>query len=180
MIGGRPARRGRRATRCTRRRSVPSNRLLSPDWPGTLKRTVESITGATCLFAQGATGNIGPGPDGFTDDVRVVHRLGRQVGCEAARVYLGLDLPRRPAPPRAGLGVRGATGQVDQGAAPRARAGGAGRLPGNHAATHRAAAVERRAGARRRGAAPPGRLEKAGRRRRTRSRRQRLPRSGPT
>jgi hypothetical protein len=71
----------------------PSNRLISPDWPGHLKRTVEAITGATCLFAQGATGNIGPGPDGFTDDVSVVRRLGGQVGCEAARVYLGLQLP---------------------------------------------------------------------------------------
>jgi hypothetical protein len=71
----------------------PSNRLISPDWPGHLKRTVEAITGATCLFAQGATGNIGPGPYGFTDDVRVVRRLGRQVGCEAARVYLELALP---------------------------------------------------------------------------------------
>src|SRR5688572_3705737 len=71
----------------------PSNRLISPDWPGHLKRTVEAITGATCLFAQGATGNIGPGPDGFTDDVRVVRRLGAHVGCEAARVYLGLQLP---------------------------------------------------------------------------------------
>jgi neutral ceramidase len=71
----------------------PSNRLISPDWPGHLKRTVEALTGATCLFAQGATGNIGPGPDGFTDDVSVVRRLGKQIGCEAARVYLGLELP---------------------------------------------------------------------------------------
>jgi hypothetical protein len=71
----------------------PTNRLLSPDWPGHLKRTVEAITGATCLFAQGAAGNIGPGPDGFTDDVEVVRRIGREVGCEAARVYLGLQLP---------------------------------------------------------------------------------------
>src|SRR5215216_2824806 len=71
----------------------PTNRLISPDWPGHMKRTVEAITGATCLFAQGATGNIGPGPDGFTDDVGVVRRLGGQVGCEAARVYLGLQLP---------------------------------------------------------------------------------------
>ena len=71
----------------------PTNRLISPDWPGHLKRTVEAITGASCLFAQGATGNIGPGPDGFTDDVHVVRRLGGQVGCEAARVYLGLQLP---------------------------------------------------------------------------------------
>jgi hypothetical protein len=71
----------------------PTNRLISPDWPGYLKRTVEMITGATCLFAQGATGNVGPGPEGFTDDVRVVRKLGAQVGCEAARVYLGMNLP---------------------------------------------------------------------------------------
>ena len=71
----------------------PSNRLVSPDWPGHLKRTVETLTGATCLFAQGATGNVGPGPDGFTDDVRVIRRIGAEVGCEAARVYLGLRLP---------------------------------------------------------------------------------------
>lgn len=69
----------------------PSNRLISSDWPGYLKRTVETITGAPCLFAQGATGNVGPGPDGFTDDARVIQRIGGEVGCEAARVYLGLD-----------------------------------------------------------------------------------------
>lgn len=71
----------------------PSSRLLSPDWPGHLKRTVEALTGATCLFMQGATGDIGPGPEGYTDDVRVVRRLGALVGCEAARVYLSLDVP---------------------------------------------------------------------------------------
>ncbi len=39
------------------------------DWPGYLKRAVmEEITGAPCLFAQGATGDIGPGPLGFSDD----------------------------------------------------------------------------------------------------------------
>jgi hypothetical protein len=70
----------------------PSNRLISSDWPGYLKRTVETITGAPCLFAQGATGNVGPGPDGFTDDARVIQRIGGEVGCEAARVYLGLEV----------------------------------------------------------------------------------------
>ncbi len=71
----------------------PTNRLVSADWPGHLKRTVEGLTGATCLFAQGATGDIGPGPDGFTDDVRVIKRIGAEVGAEAARVYLGMRLP---------------------------------------------------------------------------------------
>jgi hypothetical protein len=71
----------------------PTNRMISSDWPGHMKRTVEAITGATCLFAQGATGNVGPGPDGFTDDAGVIRRIGAEVGCEAARVALGLRLP---------------------------------------------------------------------------------------
>jgi hypothetical protein len=54
---------------------------------------VERQTGAVCLFAQGATGNVGPGPEGFTDDARVIQRIGGVVGCEAAQVYLGLRLP---------------------------------------------------------------------------------------
>lgn len=71
----------------------PTNRLISPDWPGHLTHTVEALTGATCLFAQGATGNVGPGPKGFTDDVGVVRTLGSRVGCEAAQVHLGLNVP---------------------------------------------------------------------------------------
>ncbi len=71
----------------------PTNRLLSADWPGHLKRTVEAMTGAVCLFAQGATGNVGPGPEGFTGDPRVVRKLGAMVGCEAVRVYMSLHLP---------------------------------------------------------------------------------------
>lgn len=71
----------------------PTNRLISPDWPGYLKRTVEAMTGATCLFAQGATGDIGPGPKGFTADRRVIQCLGTRVGCEAVRVFLDIDLP---------------------------------------------------------------------------------------
>jgi hypothetical protein len=71
----------------------PTNRLISPDWPGHMKRTVEAITGTTCLFVQGAAGNVGPGPWGFTDDLAVVRTIGKQVGCEAARVWLGIDVP---------------------------------------------------------------------------------------
>ncbi|MGQ0569415.1 MAG: neutral/alkaline non-lysosomal ceramidase N-terminal domain-containing protein, partial [Armatimonadota bacterium] len=71
----------------------PTSRRISADWPGYLKRTVEQLTGATCLFVQGATGNVGPGPEGFTDDARVIRKLGAMIGCEAVRVYLGLHLP---------------------------------------------------------------------------------------
>jgi hypothetical protein len=73
----------------------PSNRLVSPDWPGYLKRTVETLTGTVCLFAQGATGDVGPGYEGFTDDPNVPKKLGTMIGCEAARVYLSLYLPDR-------------------------------------------------------------------------------------
>jgi hypothetical protein len=68
----------------------PGNRLLSPDWPGYLKRTMATLTAAPCLFAQGATGDIGPGPDGFTADLGVIRRLGARVACAAADVFLGL------------------------------------------------------------------------------------------
>ncbi|CAN5879808.1 hypothetical protein BH24CHL4_BH24CHL4_10260 [soil metagenome] len=73
----------------------PTNRLISSDWPGHLKRTVESLTGTTCLFVQGATGNVGPGYEGFTADVEVPEKLGKMVGFEAARVYHSLHLPAR-------------------------------------------------------------------------------------
>lgn len=71
----------------------PPNRLISPDWPGHMRHTVEQVTGAPCLFAQGATGDVGPGPRGFRDDLRALRALGGQVGCEAARVALSLDIP---------------------------------------------------------------------------------------
>ena len=71
----------------------PTNKLISADWPGHLKRTVEKLTGATCLFAQGATGNVGPGPEGFTDRVEVIEKLGLLIACEATRVYSSLSLP---------------------------------------------------------------------------------------
>ncbi|CAN5677720.1 hypothetical protein BH09CHL1_BH09CHL1_01810 [soil metagenome] len=71
----------------------PSNRVISSDWPGQMRKVVEQVTGAPMLFAQGATGDIGPGPKGFSNDLRALHAVGGQVGCEAARVYLSIDLP---------------------------------------------------------------------------------------
>ncbi|CAG7654401.1 neutral/alkaline non-lysosomal ceramidase N-terminal domain-containing protein [Paenibacillus allorhizosphaerae] len=65
-----------------------TNRLLSPDYPGVTKRVVEQLVGGTCLFLQGAAGDIGPGPEGFKDDVAAMKRIGTVLGCEAAKILL--------------------------------------------------------------------------------------------
>jgi hypothetical protein len=61
------------------------NRLISTDYPGTLRRTVESMMNSPCLFLQGSTGNQCTICDysGRTEDARWI---GRQIGIEAARV----------------------------------------------------------------------------------------------
>jgi hypothetical protein len=75
------------------------NRLFTPDYPGELRRTVERVTGATCLFLQGCAGDAGPRV-GFiyehTGDTRIYRRAGALVGAEAARVFMALEtIPRR-------------------------------------------------------------------------------------
>jgi hypothetical protein len=72
----------------------PENKLITPDYPGPVRETVESVVGGTCLFLQGAAGNQGP-IDGFTGDTSVYRKLGKQLGIEAARVRLTIDpVPR--------------------------------------------------------------------------------------
>ena len=72
----------------------PENRLITPDYPGVLRETVENIIGGKCLFLQGAAGNQGP-VDGYTGDTAVYRRLGKQLGIEASRVRLNIDpVPR--------------------------------------------------------------------------------------
>jgi hypothetical protein len=70
------------------------NKLITPDYPGWARRTVEQVTGATCLFLQGCAGNIGPRlgfTENHTGDVSFYHRAGKMLGAEAARVFLSLD-----------------------------------------------------------------------------------------
>ena len=55
------------------------NRLISPDYPGALRESVERETGAPCVFLLGACGDLGP-RDGFVGDVTVADRNGRQLG----------------------------------------------------------------------------------------------------
>src|SRR4030095_14911904 len=62
----------------------------TPDYPGIAKKVVEEQLGGTCLFLQGATGNIGP-KRGFTGDMRVYRKCGTLLGLEAAKVALGIE-----------------------------------------------------------------------------------------
>jgi len=70
--------------------------VATPDYPGMAKRVVEEQLGGTCLFLQGATGNIGP-KMGFTGDLSIYRRFGRLLGLEASKLAVGIDtLPREP------------------------------------------------------------------------------------
>lgn len=65
-------------------------KLHSPDYPGVTKRVVEHHSGGICVFLQGATGNIGPGPEGFLDNFPATKRIGTIIGAEAVKVSLEL------------------------------------------------------------------------------------------
>jgi hypothetical protein len=58
------------------------NTLISPDYIGAMRELIENATGATCLFLQGASGDLGP-REGFVGDVAVADRNGRQLGYAA-------------------------------------------------------------------------------------------------
>src|SRR5262249_59528536 len=92
----------------------PPNRLITPDYPGVVRQVVERATGATCLFLQGAAGNVHAIVD-FVGDVAVYHRLGAILGHEAARLALRLEtVPRRerlPGGTGAGAPPRGHPGR---------------------------------------------------------------------
>jgi hypothetical protein len=67
----------------------------TPDYPGMAKRVVEEQIGGTCLFLQGATGNVGP-KRGFTGDMTVYRKIGKMLGLEASKIALGIEtLPRQ-------------------------------------------------------------------------------------
>ncbi len=69
----------------------PSNQWFSPEYPGITKKVVEDIVGGTCLFLQGAAGNLGPGKEGFTDDIEKMRRIGKILGCEASKALLEIS-----------------------------------------------------------------------------------------
>lgn len=73
----------------------PDAQLVTPDYPGVVKRVVEQTTGATCLFLQGATGNIGPVRGGARNGLAEYKRLGQILGHEAGKVWWEIELPAR-------------------------------------------------------------------------------------
>jgi hypothetical protein len=68
----------------------PPNRLITPDYPGAMKRVVEQAVGGKCLFLQGSAGDQGP-LQGFQADTKVYRNFGAILGHEVAKVALGLD-----------------------------------------------------------------------------------------
>lgn len=58
------------------------NSLISPDYVGAMREVVEAATGAPCIFALGACGDLGP-RHGFVGDTAVADRNGRELGYAA-------------------------------------------------------------------------------------------------
>ena len=68
------------------------NTLLSPDYPGAMRETVERATGAPCVFVLGACGDIGP-RFGFAGDPRAADQNGEELGYAALAALASLRPP---------------------------------------------------------------------------------------
>jgi hypothetical protein len=68
------------------------NSLISPDYVGALRETMEQATGATCVFVLGACGDLGP-REGYVGDTAVADRNGRQVAYAALSALESMDPP---------------------------------------------------------------------------------------
>ena len=58
------------------------NLLISPDYIGAMRETIESATDAPCLFLQGASGELAPAEQ-YTGDKSIADKHGRQLGYAA-------------------------------------------------------------------------------------------------
>ena len=66
------------------------NTLISPDYVGALRATVEEATHAPCIFTLGACGELGPRRS-YVKDTAIADANGRQVALVALAVLEGLD-----------------------------------------------------------------------------------------
>ena len=69
-----------------------NNTLISPDYIGAMRETVEQSSGAPCVFAQGASGDLGP-RFGYVGDPAVADQNGRQLGHAALSAMASLGPP---------------------------------------------------------------------------------------
>lgn len=67
----------------------PPQKLITPDYPGAMKRIVEQALGGKCLFIQGCAGDQGP-MQGFHANLKAYQQMGAILGHEIAKVALGL------------------------------------------------------------------------------------------
>jgi hypothetical protein len=70
----------------------PGNSLISPDYIGALRETVEEYTKAPCLFLQGASGELAP-REQYVADTNVADTHGRQLGYAILSVLEGALRP---------------------------------------------------------------------------------------
>lgn len=68
----------------------PEDAAVNPDYPGPMRELVEQVTGATCLFLQGACGNLLP-LEGFFDHTGPEEVFGRKLGVEVLHVLNRLN-----------------------------------------------------------------------------------------
>ena len=68
------------------------NSLISPDFVGSLRETVEGETGSSCCYLQAPCGDIGP-REGFVGDTEIADRNGKQVAHAALSIIYGLGSP---------------------------------------------------------------------------------------
>ncbi len=64
--------------------------MIGPDYPGFVRKRVEQITGATCVFLTGAAGNQAT-IEFLQDDWYEVDRIGTIIGCEVAKVATAIE-----------------------------------------------------------------------------------------
>jgi hypothetical protein len=65
--------------------------VISSDWPGAMRRKIESAVGGKVLYLQGAGADINPQPGQPTDREDILEQLGSEIGDEVLRVFNGIS-----------------------------------------------------------------------------------------
>jgi hypothetical protein len=65
--------------------------VISADWPGAMRRTVEAVSKSKVIFLQGASADINPWPGVPSDSKEVLERLGMEIGGEVLKVWAGIE-----------------------------------------------------------------------------------------